>query len=228
MANRIAPHAYRMAPKPYTLPAGTELWRCHKSTRPADGFNPVAVDAHFGGNRFDGTADDPYPYLYAGAGPATALAEVFLRDLDFDVATGMRLLPYAAIAGKSLSVLRTRTDLTLIPLLTEEDLADVCQDSWLLEADGPSYAQTRRWAAELRAQVPTAQGLVWQSRRHRPRQAMVFFGDRCADEPFKDGGDGADGDPAGAGIPDLGSPGGLAKLNRLLAPLRAAVVPPAG
>ncbi|WP_405798596.1 RES family NAD+ phosphorylase [Streptomyces sp. NBC_01506] len=217
MPDRFPPAAYRLTPNLRTLPAGSELWRCHSDRRPPEAFNPVAADSHFGGNRFDGTSEDPYPFLYAGAEPATALAEVLLRSLDFDTASGSRLVPRAWVKGRSLSLLRTRVDLTLIQLVTEEDLAAVCQDSWLLEAQGASYPQTRRWASELRTQVPSAQGLLWQSRRHRPRHAVVLFGDRCGAEPLKP-------DPA-RGIAGLGTPAGIAEANRLLAPLRAATVP---
>ncbi|MGW1765621.1 RES family NAD+ phosphorylase [Streptomyces sp. NPDC002073] len=269
MIGDIAPDAYRMQPNSLLLPAGTELWRVHGSGRAADVFNPRVADPHFGGSRFDSTAQDPYPFLYTALDPATALAETLLRSTEFDPGTAMRLIPYAAVRGRSLSMLRTRCDLRLISLVSEEDLAAVCQDSWLLEAEGDGrYAKTRRWASELRAQDSGAMGLVWQSRRHRPRLANVLFGDRFAGGeagpdtgPGRDAGEGGDaggsrdrnggggGDSNGsggaavgdtgrfrggkppepvpsAGIPELGSPSGIEELNRLLAPLRAAVVSP--
>lgn len=218
MPGTVSPDAYTMRPHPYRVPAGTELWRVHSGSRPAEQFNPTSADAHFGGNRFDGTSYDPYSYLYQAADPTTALAETLLRSLDFDMESGMRLVPYAAVRGRSLSMLRVRFDLRLISLITEEDLAAVCQDSWLLEAEGDRYAKTRRWASELRRQDPDAMGLIWQSRRHRPRLASVLFGDRCEQGPLAGG--------QQNGIPDMGSPAGVAEVNRLLAPLRAAVVPP--
>ncbi|WP_254552270.1 RES family NAD+ phosphorylase [Kitasatospora sp. MMS16-BH015] len=202
-----------------TLPAGTELWRCHATKYAGAEFNPVRADLHFGGSRFDGTSLDPYPYLYAAPDRVTALAEVLLRSIPFDGRTGTRLIPYARVAGRSLSALRTTRDLCLVRLVSEEDLARVCQDSWLLETEGPGYAQTRRWAGELRARVAEADGLLWQSRRHRPRTALVLFGDRCGREAVTD-------DP-GSSLA-LDSPEGTAEANRLLAPLRAALVPPLG
>ncbi|MFE6867277.1 RES family NAD+ phosphorylase [Kitasatospora sp. NPDC057692] len=208
---------FRMRPHLRTLPAGTELWRCHRTGRPGAGFNPVPADSHFGGSRFDGTMADPYSFLYAAPEPATALAEVLLRAMLFDADTGMRLIPYRAVAQRSLTMLHTAVDLCLVELVSEEDLAAVCQDSWLLETEGPGYAQTRRWAAELRARVPEAQGLVWQSRRHRPREALVLFGDRCGEGVLKS-------DPGT--VHALDTPDGVAEVNRLFAPLRAAVVPP--
>ncbi|MDT0447896.1 RES family NAD+ phosphorylase [Streptomyces hesseae] len=218
MTGNVSPALYAMRPNPYLLPAGTEWWRVHNRARSAAQFNPVSVDAHFGGNRFDGTSYDPYPYLYLASDPATALAETLLRSLDFDTDSGMRLIPYAAVANKALSVLRTRFDRKLISLISEEDLAAVCQDSWLLETEGDGYAKTRRWASEMRAQEPDAAGLVWQSRRHRPRLASVLFQDRCGKEPLTV--------TTVAEFQDLGSPAGVAAVNRILAPLRAAVVDP--
>ncbi|MCT2591574.1 RES family NAD+ phosphorylase [Streptomyces sp. N2-109] len=218
MPGTLPPSAYAMRPNGHRLPPGTRLWRMHRTKRPAEQFNPVPVDAHFGGNRFDGTVPDPYRYLYLAEDPTTALAESLLRSLEFDPETGMRLVPYAAVAGKSLSLLRTRCELSLVSLVTEADLAAVCQDSWLLEAEGERYAKTRRWASEIRAQMPAAMGLIWQSRRNRPHLASVLFQDRCGGEPLAT--------VPMSGILDLGSPEGVTEANRLLAPLRAAIVPP--
>ncbi|KUN06191.1 hypothetical protein AQI95_14955 [Streptomyces yokosukanensis] len=218
MTGTLPPSAFVMRPNSRLLPAGSLLWRMHKAKRPANRFNPVPADAHFGGNRFDGTESDPYQYLYLADTPATALAETLLRSLEFDPETATRLVPYAAVRGKSLTLLRTRCELILVSLVTEADLAAVCQDSWLLEAEGERYAKTRRWASEIRAQTPEAMGLIWQSRRNRPHLASVLFHDRCAGEPLAV--------VPGEGIPAMDSPAGVGKTNQLLAPLRAAVVPP--
>ncbi|MCL7375941.1 RES family NAD+ phosphorylase [Streptomyces sp. 35G-GA-8] len=221
MTGTFSPSEYELRPHRRLLPAGTELWRVHSAKRSAEQFNTVSVDAHFGGNRFDGTPYDPYPYLYVADSPTTALAETLLRSMEFDKESRMRLIPYAAVRAKSLSVVRTRCEVNLVSLVTETDLAAVCQDSWLLEDEGERYAKTRRWASEIRTQATDAMGLIWQSRRNRPHRALVLFGDRfesCGNEPL-------DGVPLG-GIPDLGSPSGVTEANRLLAPLQAAIVPP--
>ncbi len=217
MSSAFPPSRYELRPHRHVLPAGTELWRVHASTLPPEQFNPNPADPHFGGSRFDSTPLDPYPYLYVADGPTTALAETLLRARPFDPETGMRLVPYAALRGRSLSVLRTRCELNLVSLIEEKDLAAVCQNSTLLE-DERDYPRTRRWAGEIRAQTPGAMGLVWQSRRNRPRHTVVLFGDRF---------DGCDGKPLEVlptrGIPDLGSPAGVDEANRLLAPLRSAI-----
>ncbi|MCB5164127.1 RES family NAD+ phosphorylase [Streptomyces bambusae] len=225
-----------MQPNSLILPAGTELWRVHSRTWAGDAFKDAVADEHFGGSRFDSTQRDPYPFLYTAMDPATALAETLLRSTPFDPATTTRLIPYAAVRNRSLSRLRTRCDVRLIALITEEDLAAVCQSSWLLEEEGDGrYAKTRRWAVEMRAQDPGAMGLVWTSRRHRPRLAQMMFGDRFGEPPAAEEDEGGagrflGGPPPelvpGGGIAELGSPSGVAEANRLLAPLRAAIVPP--
>ncbi|MFF5182889.1 RES family NAD+ phosphorylase [Streptomyces sp. NPDC000345] len=216
---RQIPPSVTMAPRTTVLPAGTRLWRCHRSNYPATGFKEAAAHTLFGGSRFDCTAEDPYPYLYATREPATALAEVLLRSMDFDPVLGSRLVPWAQAARYTLAELVTTAELTLVSLRVEEDLAAVCQDSWLLDSEPDDYPRTRFWAQELRRQAGQAQGLVWQSRRHRPREALVLFGDRCGATPFA---------PEPLVSHDLGTLDGAHAANRLLAPLRAAIVPPAG
>ncbi|MER5766911.1 RES family NAD+ phosphorylase [Streptomyces sp. NPDC001985] len=206
-----------MEPALTVVPAGTELWRCHASAYAATAFNTSRAHPHFDGARFDGTVDDPYPFLYAAPEPTTALAEVLLRSVRFSGPAGTRQVPWALAASRTLSRVRVTEDLTLVRLVSEEDLAAVFQSSWLLEGDEGRYPSTRFWAREIRRQERRAQGLVWQSRRNRPHHAVVLFGDRCGAEPLK-------AEP-GQGC-SLGTFEGAIEANRLLAPLRAVVVPP--
>ncbi|MFK0191581.1 RES family NAD+ phosphorylase [Kitasatospora sp. NPDC090308] len=209
-----------LSPHLTTVPAGTELWRVHKSKYAPDEFNDRLADIHFGGGRFEGTVLDPYHYLYLAATPLTALAESLLRSVPYG-GDGVREVGYAAAEGRALSCLRSRCDLVLVPLLTGADLAAVrCQETLL--DDERNYAVSRRWSSEIRAQEPRAQGLLWDSRRNRRDDVMVLYRDRV--------GRGADG-PLEAvperSVPDLGSPEGLARANEVLAPLRARVSVPA-
>lgn len=214
---RQIPPAVSMVPRVTMLPAGTTLWRCHRTDYPAIGFKAVEAHTLFGGSRFDCTAEDPYPYLYATLEPTTALAEVLLRSMDFDPELGTRLVSWSQASRYTLARIATAVDLTLISLRTEEDLAAVCQTTWLLDSEPEDYARTRYWAQELRRQAKEAQGLLWQSRRHRPREALVLFGDRCGTEPFLS-------EPLDSH--DLATRADAAVANGLLAPLRAAIVVP--
>ncbi|MET9403648.1 RES family NAD+ phosphorylase [Kitasatospora sp. NPDC002965] len=212
---------FALYPNVTTVPAGTELWRVHKSRYAPGEFNPRLSDLHFDGGRFEGTVLDPYHYLYLAHTPVTALAESLLRSLPYG-SFGTREVSYATVHGRSLSCLRARYDLTLVSLVTGADLAAVRQEPTLLE-DERNYAAARRWSSEIRAQAPDAQGLVWDSRRNRGERALVLYRDRFEH---------ADGGPLevvpGSGVPDLGSPEGRERVNELIAPLWAEVSKPVG
>jgi len=211
-----------LRPNRHVIPAGTELWRVHSTKYVPNEFNPKLADPFEfkDGSRFDGTLLDPYHCLYLADTATTALAESVLRSRPFEPSAGMRLIPYAAVWRRSLSVLRTTCELNLVSLIEAPDLAAVCQDSTLLE-DERNYVQARRWASEIRAQVPDAMGLIWQSRHNRPQRALVLFHDR-----FGHG----DGEPLEVlperGIADLDSDAGIEKANQILKPLRSEISRP--
>ncbi|MFF9086490.1 RES family NAD+ phosphorylase [Streptomyces sp. NPDC014991] len=210
----------KLRPNRRVIPAGTELWRVHRSIHAPDAFNPRLADIHFDGGRFDGTVLDRYHSLYLAETALTALAESVLRSRPFDLPAGERTIPYRAVWQRTLSCLRTRTDLTLVSLVSGTDLAAVCQDATLLEDEG-NYARARRWSSEIRAQAPDAMGLVWESRRNRSEHALVLFHDRC-ERP----GGGPLEVLTDRGIADLGSEEGRERADALLAPLRASVSKP--
>ncbi|MFD8385600.1 RES family NAD+ phosphorylase [Streptomyces sp. NPDC059679] len=217
----VSPSAYRFRPHWKVLPAGTQLWRLHKSRFAAEEFKPFDPKDRSPG-RFHGTPEDPYPCLYAATDAETALAETLLRSVDYDPETGMRLILWAQVRGRSLNVVRTRCELKLVSLCSGAALAAVCQDNRLLENEGDEhYELTRRWAREIRAQAPEAMGMIWGSKRNPSQQALVLFGDRftdCAGGPL---------DPLPyRSIPDLGSPDGIKEANQLLEPLRSAIREP--
>jgi hypothetical protein len=173
-------------PARYVLPAGTPLWRVHRSDRPAVEFQQPRLVTGFGGNRFDGVGRDGHRYLYCSRRCGTALAEHFVRDLDFSV-TATRVVPRRAFAGRTASVVRTTADLDLLGLVTAADLAAVGQDGWLTSARGPDLDLTRRWAAWLRGETGWARGFVWQSGVDLPEPTVVLF-DTGAVEPGDDTG----------------------------------------
>lgn len=165
-------------PSRETVPEATLLWRVHARTRPADRFSSTVEDRYVGGGRFSGTSDCPYPYLYLAFSEETALAETLLRSLPFG-GTDRRMVPRAAVSGRRLSAVRTTRPLVLLRLVSTPDLAAVCQDEWLVQAEPRDYRLTRRWACWLRRRNPWAEGFVWQSRRNLGERTVVVFGDRC-------------------------------------------------
>ncbi|MDK0520679.1 RES family NAD+ phosphorylase [Streptomyces sp. ML-6] len=215
--DRVPPTGVTMRPLLRVLPEGTELWRCHEHAYGPASFNPNTAHPYFGGNRFDATEQDPYPFLYAALDPVTALCEVLLRSVDFADRTAVRLVPWAQASRYTLSMLRTTRELSLVELTTAEGLAAVWQDSWLVDSEAADYPKTRYWVRLMREHAAEVHGLVWESKRCRPRSALQLFGDRCGEEPLA-------ADPEG-GL-RLDSPEGVAEANRLLNPLRAVVSSP--
>ncbi|MER6140144.1 RES family NAD+ phosphorylase [Streptomyces sparsogenes] len=202
------------------LPAGTSLFRVHSSSRSPLKPKDLPSDRVWGGGRFDSTDEDPYPFLYAGLSETAALAEVLLRDLDFDPEGGPRRLPLVKLTGKSFSQLALARDLKLLSLVTTPDLAAVGQDGWLVDAEARDYAFTRAWAVWLRKQAAWAQGLLWLSKRDRGQRALVLFGDRVDEDALYE---------PGTPTLELDGPAGLRWLDRVLAPYAVEVPrPPAG
>lgn len=178
MPNRPPPERPPGAPARFVLTAGSALSRIHDQGFAATAFNPTRADRHWGGGRFDGTADDPYPFLYASSDDAGAVSEALLRDLPLD-SSGARLLPEAAIAGRMLSRIAPAADLELVSLRGGRDLAAVAQDTWLTKCQARDYGYTRRWAHAIRAWAPWCRGFLWRSRLEEESLAFVFFEDRC-------------------------------------------------
>lgn len=178
MPPTLPPPALPGTPTRYVLPAGSTLWRVHRSGRPVHEFDSPRLVKGFGGGRFDSAGPGGYPFLYCSPDVGTALAERFVRDLDFSV-TATRMLPRKALQTRTVSVCQTTADLNLLSLVSGPDLAEVGQDGWLLSARGADLDLTRRWAAWLRNQARWAQGFVWQSSVDLPKPTMVLFGDLC-------------------------------------------------
>lgn len=160
------------------VPAGTLLVRVYSTAYPAVAFHPGPAHRYYGGGRFDGTADDPYGYLYAGDSYAVAIAEALLRDVEAGPAGALQI-PRGRVAGRSATALRTTADVTVVDLVSAQDLAAVSQDTWVTQADGRDYAQTRHWAHWIRGHAPGAAGFRWVSRREPTGRAYVLFSDRC-------------------------------------------------
>ncbi|GGW73905.1 RES family NAD+ phosphorylase [Streptomyces griseoloalbus] len=217
MALQAPPEGVAMDPVRTVLPAGSLIWRCHGHRYGAAQFNPRPAHEFFKGSRFDATERDPYPYLYAALDPVAALAEVFLRSVEFDSGSGVRLIPWAQASRYRLSALRTTEDITLLDLTTAEGLASVWQDEWLIDCEEREYDKTRYWVQVMRQHCADAQGLRWTSKRCRPRAAVQFFGDRGAPCPA---------DQAPEESWRLDSREGLERANRLLSPLRSVISAP--
>ena len=226
MTEARPPLRYDGAPHRYLLRRGTLLRRVHPKPLGPFEFKKTTADVLYDGARFDATASDPYPYLYAGLSEATVLAETLLRDVDRND-DGYRVVPYDKALGRTISQFTLAQDLDLVSLIDGKDLGAIGQDTWLVSCPAAEYPWTRDWAHWLRRQASWAHGFIWDSNRDRGGLAMVLFGDRLARD-------------FGAAyeqtLPreirkladDLGDPAGVKWVNeRLRGPYRAIVSPPA-
>ncbi|MFJ3161853.1 RES family NAD+ phosphorylase [Streptomyces kanasensis] len=214
MPNTPPPAAPPGTPVKATLPAGTPLFRVHRSEWSATSFNPVPADRLWGGGRFDATEDDPYRFLYAGATAAAAVCESFLRSVPC-AEPGPRIVPRAAVRGRRLAFLRLAVDVDVVSLMSGRDLAAVAQDSWLVQAEAHEYAFTRAWGHWIRRHTgPWARGFVWPSKREPADRVTVLFGDRCPPGVVEE---------TGTPAVDLAARDGEEWLNGLLAPYNARV-----
>lgn len=179
-------------PRLRTVPAGSLLWRVTREPSDAvagaaptaaplfwPGSDPARRHQPRRGGRFDPCQEHDYSFCYVALDDLTALAETLLRDTVFD--GSRRTLPAAEVRHRRLILLEATRDLSLISLVSLQDLAAARQDTWLVQADESDYALTRCWGHWLRGCTPAADGIVWRSRRNPDGLAVTLFGDRCAD-----------------------------------------------
>jgi len=209
------PDRQTIVPRFATIRAGTTFWRIQHDRYP-DIFNPRPHIEPFGGGRFDANQLNRYPFCYLAFDPRTALCERLLRSLPFPAGGADRVLPFAAVDGRSLRAVRTIAELRLLGLRDTQELARVHADEWLVQAEPHDYPYTRGWAHWLRPRAPEADGFVWPSRRNLSSFVLVLFGDRCEKA--------LEWDPREPAV-DLDSSAGIARLNRELAPYRVTVGP---
>lgn len=182
------------------MAAGTEFVRVYRREHGPDAFNPsVQDDPPLGsivtGGRFDaitarGGPSTP-PYLYAGLTIETALAETYVRDLDY-AAIGLRPLPWARVEGRNAVRLRSLRPLQFVDV-AGAGAQQVGQDDWLTHCDESGYPTCRRWAAAVRSWVPTADGLRWASKRENGDAFVIWQAgtptfEVLADDPIDFGG----------------------------------------
>ena len=108
-----------------------------------------------------------------------------------------------------------KVDLTLIDLSTIALHRLGIDRLHLIDTTKTHYSRTRNWAEALYAQVETAHGLSWTSRRHDQEQAVLLFGLRL---------DASDLEILGSPVPVLEDPNSVAALFKLASRLGATLV----
>lgn len=167
MPSRRPPAELPREPARHRLAAGTVLWRVHPNHTEAVAADPP-VRSVFGGGRFDAVAPAERGQMYVSPADRTAVLERFLPDLVFD-SDGRRFLLRRAVERKRLSALRVTRDLSLVRLVSGEDLAAIGQDRWLLTET--QYGPTRSGPGGCASRRPGPTGSSgsppWTCRRRR-------------------------------------------------------------
>jgi len=173
------PEGPQARPAVDTVPAGKRLWRIHRQDTAALAFSTRIPTALTGG-RFDCT-DDSWGVLYAADSFEGAVAETILRTTPL-VDVGERVVPFAQVRGRVVSVLELPRDLR-VASLHGADAAAVGQGPWLTKCDAVDYPLTRMWARAIHDCDESLDGLVWRARFDEDRLSYAIWSDRCSDLP---------------------------------------------
>jgi hypothetical protein len=163
---------------------GRTVFRVHRSIYKADQFN----DSGKGDARFspliDATRNEVIPTLYAGTTLDCALMETVFHDVPYQA--GLKTVSKAKrIEGALCTAISLTDDLCLVDLssMALHKLGIAASD--LTQTEAAYCPASREWALALYEQNPTAQGLIWTSRRDDHAQAVLLFGDRVGSGLFQ-------------------------------------------
>jgi hypothetical protein len=156
---------------------GRTVFRVHRSIYKADQYN----DSRKGDARFspliDATRNEVIPTLYAGTTFDCALMETVFHDVPYQA--GLKTLSKAKhIEGVLCTAISLTDDLCLVDLSSVALHKLGVAPSDLTQTEAAYYPASREWALALYEQNPTAQGLIWTSRRDDRAQVVLLFGDR--------------------------------------------------
>ena len=162
---------------------GRTVFRVHRSIYKADQYN----DSRKGDARFspliDATRNEVIPTLYAGTTFDCALMETVFHDVPYQA--GLKTLSKAKhIEGVLCTAISLTDDLYLVDLSSVALHKLGVAPSDLTQTEAAHYPASREWALALYEQNPTAQGLIWTSRRDDHAQAVLLFGDRVGSGLF--------------------------------------------
>ena len=185
--------------KTFSLKAGTNLVRCHKTgdpknTFPANSFNPnvgkrITVPeegARF--NPFPGAPATNIPTLYAATSLEAAALESIFHEVPHQPS---QKYPKTQLAEWSYSELNVTRDLTLFELVNSRlrplkvPGRQSITEQELIQTPPTEYPRTRTWACNLHALIPGLDGLAWRPRLGGTGTAYVFFGDRFKPDDLK-------------------------------------------
>ena len=153
------------------------LWRIHAAKYSPTQFHPGgAGNARF--SPLSTARGKAVPTLYAATSVAAALMETVFHDVP--TPPGDYILDLTKLEQQALcvSTIRPESPLLLVDLSTKGLQRLGLKRTDLIDTPARVYPLTREWAAWLHQASPTAQGLLWTSRKDDDAKSMMLFGDR--------------------------------------------------
>lgn len=166
-----------------TLVRPAAAWyRVHNYDVVSKRFGAAAFnDSNNGDARFspliDPASGNVIPTIYAAQRPEGAISEVVLHDVPTP-STG-HLHDWTRDKASNLHMSQIGLpDLELVDLQSQGLQAAGLEVWELFGTNMPDYARTRKWAVHIWQSMPSAQGLLWMSRRENEGAVIMLFGDR--------------------------------------------------
>lgn len=123
------------------------------------------------------------PTLYAATSFDAAVFESIFHEIPFNAL--LKTVRREKVMPLAHSKLKTKRDLTLVPLFEPELKNWNITRTQLIDTLPATYEETVRWAQATHAADQSAQGMIWTSRQCDPDQAMVFFEGRVNKDDFE-------------------------------------------
>jgi hypothetical protein len=161
-----------------------ELWRVH-----AGKYSPEQFHSGGSGNaRFSPIANSrgkAIPTPYAASSVEAALMETVFNDVP--TPPGDYILDLARLEEEAIcvSIIQPRHPLLLIDLSTKGLQRLGLKRGDIIDTPVRAYPLTRDWATWFHQVSPTAQGLLWTSRKDDDAKSIMLYGDRVRANTLK-------------------------------------------
>ncbi|MCH7935935.1 MAG: RES family NAD+ phosphorylase [Proteobacteria bacterium] len=168
-----------------------------KTKRYSSGLHLHRVhDGNYAGNQFNPCLGQPsrfaplyafdkkcVPTLYAADSFDAAVFESIFHDIPYNAS--QKTVRREKIMAVAHSKLKTKRNLTLVPLYEPELRNWNITKTQLINTLPAAYGETVLWAQAIHAADQSAQGMIWTSRHCDPDLAMIFFEGRVNDDDFE-------------------------------------------
>ncbi len=164
-----------------SFPAGTDLYRTHKTVYAGNGFHSSPPQQRF--SPIIGSSGKIIASLYAATTPKSAVFESIYHDVNPRAL--FKTVRSQDVFERSITHTQPVRDLKLVSLFATDLMAWGLMRTDLIETPKSEYLGTAQWAEAVHRANPDVDGLLWTSVRCDPERCLVLFGDRVASGDLK-------------------------------------------